>query len=122
MVKSYDIDLRSKLISYLLKGNSYDQASKVFGVSSSSIGRWMRRYKSEGNFLPRKNKAKLARVSEESFSIYVSDNPDKTLEQIGKYFGMGRTGAHYYMNKFGFSVKKKSQNIKKRTKKSEKNI
>ena len=119
MVKAYDNDLRDKLINYLLRGHNYSEASKVYGVSVSAIGRWMRRYKSEGHFLPRKNKGKAPRISKAEFERYIDSNSDKTLSQMGKYFDMTGVGIYYYMKKFGFSYKKKSQNIKKQTKKSE---
>ncbi|WP_202149086.1 helix-turn-helix domain-containing protein, partial [Candidatus Sarmatiella mevalonica] len=49
MTKSYSNDLREKVVEYLEAGNSYDQASKLFKISVSAIGRWYRKYKKEGN-------------------------------------------------------------------------
>ncbi|MBL3284321.1 IS630 family transposase domain protein [Rickettsiales endosymbiont of Paramecium tredecaurelia] len=39
MTKSYSNDLREKVVQYLEAGNSYDQASKLFKISVSAIGR-----------------------------------------------------------------------------------
>ena len=48
MPRSYSEDLRKRVIEFLLEGNSYDKASKLFKISVSAIGRWYRRYHKEG--------------------------------------------------------------------------
>jgi transposase len=54
MTKSYSNDLRQKVVEYLDAGNGYDQASKLFKISVSAIGRWYRKYKHEGSYAPKK--------------------------------------------------------------------
>ncbi len=53
MTKSYSNDLRKRVIEYLDSGRNYKEASKLFKVSISAIGRWYRRYKEEGNYQPK---------------------------------------------------------------------
>ncbi len=54
MTKSYSNDLRKKVIEYLDSGSSYEKVSKLFKISVSAIGRWYRKYKTEGNYYPKK--------------------------------------------------------------------
>ena len=102
MPKSYDQDLRKKVILYLAEGHSHVSASKVFNIALNTVKNWYKRYNSEGHFNTRDNKGKQPRISREEFETYVESNPDKTLAQIGEHFDMSASGAGYYMRKFGF--------------------
>ena len=65
---------------------------------------WYKRYKSEGNYLPRNVGGKKGRISEQDVVNYVNKNPNFILLEMGKYFNMIAPGALYWLRKFGYIV------------------
>ena len=108
MPSSYSLDLRKKVIEYINKGNSCNKAAIKFGISPGTALNWYKRYQKEGHYLPRKVGGKKGRVSKEDILSYITNNPNFTLLEMGKHFGMGGSGAHYWLKKFGFKYKKKA--------------
>ena len=99
MPSSYSHDLRKKVIEYVNKGNSCHSASVKFEIASNTVRNWYKRYKSEGNYLPRKVGGKKGRISEQEVKDYVNSNPDFILSDMGKYFSMSAVGALYWLRK-----------------------
>jgi transposase len=119
MPASYSQDFRKKVIEYVNKGNSFRSASIKFEISSNTVMNWYKRYKLEGNYLPRKVGGKKGRISEQDVITYVNNNPNFILLEMGKHFGMSAPGALYWLRKLGFSYKKKPLPTWKQVKKSE---
>ena len=118
----YSEDLKEQAVKYVEAGNSYRSASAIFGATAASIKNWYKRYLELGHVRYHLNLGKVPRISNEEFIDYVKQHSDKTLKQIGEYFGMTDVGALYYMRKTGMRYKKKSRDIKKRVQKRGKNI
>ena len=118
MSSSYSQDFRKKVIEYVNKGNSCHSASIKFELASNTVRNWYKRYKSEGNYLPRKVGGKKGRVSEQEVELYVNNNPNFILSEMGKHFGMSAPGALYWLRKLGYSYKKKPLPMWKQVKKS----
>ncbi len=87
-MKSYSIDLRSRVIESIETGNSLRRASKIFKVSKSAISRWWNRYKEEGIISPKPKLGSKGKISLDILKEFVELNPDKTLAEIGKNFGV----------------------------------
>jgi len=107
-MQAYSIDLRKKVIEFIAQGNTQKLATQVFNLNKATVNRWCLRYKKEGHIAPRKNLGKKAKVTKEDFEIYISQNPNFTTADMGKYFNISSPGALYWLRKFGFSYKKKS--------------
>ena len=107
MPASYSQDFRKKVIGYVNKGNSCHSASIKFEISSNTVMNWYKRYKSEGNYLPRKVGGKKGRISEQDVVNYVNKNPNFILLEMGKNFNMSAPGALYWLRKLGYSYKKR---------------
>jgi transposase len=120
MSASYSQDFRKKVIEYVNRGNSCHSASIKFELASNTVRNWYKRYKSEGNYLPRKVGGKKGRISEQEVASYVHNNPNFILSEMGGCFGMSAAGALYWLRKLGYSYKKKPLPMWKQVKKSEK--
>ena len=83
MPASYSQDFRKKVIEYVNKGNSCRSASIKFEISSNTVMNWHKRYKSEGNYLPRKVGGKKGRISEQDVVTYVNNNPNLFYRKWG---------------------------------------
>lgn len=103
----YSLDLRNKVIKFIEEGNSITLASKIFDMARSTIHKWLNRKKLTGNLerLPRGGGFK-SKVNAKKFKEYINDNPDKTLKEIGNYFGISSEGASYNLKKHGYVYKK----------------
>ena len=120
MPSSYSKDFRKKVMDYVNRGNSCHSASIKFDIASNTVRNWYKRCKLEGNYLPRKVGGKKGRISEEEVALYVNNNPDFILSEMGKNFGMSGSGALYWLRKLGYRYKKKSLVMWKQAKRREK--
>jgi transposase len=88
MTRNYSNDLRQRVIEYLDAGNRYASASKLFKVSILAIGRWYRKYKQEGSYLPKKRGGSTRRIDLEGLEEYVKRNKEMTLKKAAQNFGV----------------------------------
>jgi transposase len=86
MTKSYSNDLRKKVVEYLEEGNSYNNASIIFKISVSALGRWYRKYKQEGNYIGKKRGGSKRRIDIDELEKYVKDNENMTLKKAAQKF------------------------------------
>lgn len=117
----YSLDLRNKLISYLCTGKSQYSASKLFGLSPSTVSRWWLRYKREGTCNARTRLGKKPRVTYEEILEYIKSHPNFRLSDLGDRFNMTASGALYWLKKMNYSYKKKTSPTWRQMKKSAKN-
>jgi len=117
----YSKDLRNKVINYLKKGKSQKEASEVFGIHVNTVSRWNMRYRKEGNCLAKVRLGPKARVDYKEVELFVKNNPDSKLSDIGSKFGISGWHASRILKKMGFSYKKKTLATSNLAKKNEMN-
>lgn len=108
MTKSYSNDLRKRVIEYLASGRNYEEASKLFKVSISAIGRWYRRYKEEGNYQAKLRGGSKKKIDLNRLEEYVKSNENMTLKAAAKEFNVSSFTISYWLKKLGYSYKKKT--------------
>jgi transposase len=118
MPASYSQDFRKKVIEYVNKGNSCNRASIKFEISANTVRNWYKRYQSEGHYLAKKVGGKKGRVTPQDIASYIKTNPNFILTDMGEQFKMTAAGAHYWLNKLGYSYKKKPSPMWKQAKKN----
>ena len=118
----YSLDLRQKVIEYVKKGGSQISAAKIFSINKNTVNSWWLRYCSEGHVNPRVRVGAKPSIAREEFISFVKANPNLDAEEIGAHFGISKTGAWYWLKKFGFSYKKKPIPTWKLMKKGGKNF
>ena len=122
MGKAYSIDLRKRVINYIEHGNSYASTSRRYEVSRETTRKWYIRWKTEGHCNLKPRPGKKSNIIRSEFENYVKAHPGATLAQIGSHFNMTGRSAFYYMQKFGFSYKKKRLATWKQSQDKEKDI
>ncbi len=118
----YSLDLRKRVIEYLEAGGKYKEASERFKVSISALGRWYRRYKTEGSYQARKRVGAKRRIDLKGLEQYVQNNPDSKITELAKNFKVSTYTISFWLNKLGFSYKKKPLPTWKQVGKNESNI
>lgn len=122
MAKAYSEDLRLKVIKkyQTTSGITHKEIAEMFNIGIATFRRWLKLIKDTGKIKPKiPTITRPRRVDYERARKYIEDNPDKTLKEMGKV--LGTKDMYYVMKKLGFSNKKKTSNILKEMKTSEKN-
>ena len=118
----YSKDLRKKVIVYLEKGNSQQVASEVFSLHRNTVGRWWKRYKSEGTVCARKRIGAKGRLDIKGLGEFVEANPNSRLVDMSKKFKVSCAWLSIVLRKLGFSYKKKPLPTWKKMRSRELNI
>lgn len=118
----YSIDLRERVIEFLSKGNSQRATATVFKLSKTTISTWYVRYKRDKSYTPKQRLGSKPSINIDSFTKYVEANPNSTAFDLGKNFSISAAGCRYWLNKLGFSYKKKRSPTWKQVKKNESSI
>jgi len=85
MSRSYSLDLRERVVSSVLSGQSCRAAAVIFGVSESSAIRWVRRYRETGTAaaLARGGNNPLRLIGERDWLLArLEKKPDLTLHML----------------------------------------
>jgi transposase len=105
--KSYSTDLRTRVINYLQTGATQRTAALIFNISKTTVARWSLIYKCEERIEAKPRGGSCGKVDKILLSKFVKDNPDKTLVEIGKHFGISSVSVYKRLKNLGFSYKKK---------------
>ncbi|ETZ05007.1 IS630 transposase-related protein [Holospora undulata] len=85
MTKSYTNDLRQRGIEYLDEGGGgYIEASHLFKISVSAIGRWHRKCRQESGYFPKRRGGSEKNINLEKLEENVKENQDMTLKKAAK--------------------------------------
>ena len=67
-------DLREAAVAYKKAGNSYEDTGKVFGVSASTVHRWVRQYEETGDLSNKPLNRSFKKTDPEKLKAYVALN------------------------------------------------
>ena len=82
---SYDIKFREKAISYLRRGHSYKETSKVFVISPNTLNAWEKQYRKTGS-LERRYRSYSPKVSAGALQAYLNSHPDAYQYEMARHF------------------------------------
>lgn len=122
MARAYSLDLRQKVVEFVLRGESKEEAARVFNIGIDSVYRWLRLYNKTGNLKPKKRVFLPKKVNIESLRAYVAKNPDHTLTEIGVALALGAQTVWKYLKRLKITRKKKRPVMRKAAQKNERNF
>ncbi len=104
---SYSDDFRECVLQNISLGMKWEEAVKIFKVSSGSIGRWLKNQKVHGivSDIPRK-KYQPRKIDPTLLSAAIKKTPDATLEELAQPFGCWPQSIHKRCVKLGITRKK----------------
>jgi len=105
---AYSVDLRSRVIGYINKGNTQEQASEIFNVSVPTIARWQALLSETGSLEKRELTRTAPKFESEKLNAYVEENPDALLKDVAEHFGGSITGAFYALEREKITLKKRA--------------
>jgi transposase len=85
---AYDNIFRTRVVEYVLKGHTLENAAITFGVGTTSIKRWRACFKvtgsTGGGYVVGNRKAK--KIDPEELEAYMNEHPDAFLKEIAAKF------------------------------------
>jgi transposase len=105
---SYSIALRERAIKFVEAENgSPKEACAVLGIHSSTLTKWLKRYRQTGEIAPRpRHNYRTQKVDIEALKQNIRINPDATLPELAVSFGVFPSTIFYHLKKLGITRKK----------------
>jgi len=88
---AYDIKFREKVLSYIKKGHTVEDAHKVFEVGTATIKRWRRLRKETGSLQDAPKEKWHKKIDPVKLETYYEENPDSYLFEAAKHFNCSTT-------------------------------
>lgn len=88
-MKAYSLDLRERIIDRVLSGLSDAQVSEMLGVSRSTVKRYVRQYRADGDLSPRPRPGQPAvkgAALDAGLGPHLAQYPDATLAEHCQYW------------------------------------
>jgi len=83
---SYDVKFRKRTKEYHREGNNIRKTAKIFGISKTTLEKWLKQQRETGE-LKRKYRTYKTAINEEELLQYLQSNPGAYQSEIGEHFG-----------------------------------
>ena len=98
---SYSIDLRKRVVKFVLEGGSQTEASAVYRVSRKTIYHWLHRR----TLSPTPAVTRDCKINKAKLASHVAAHPDALLRERATEFGVTPSGMWRAMRKLGMRKK-----------------
>lgn len=106
----YSLDLRQKVVNFVENGGKITDAAHIFGVGRASIYRWFGRQELEATKVKRRQR----KLDWKGLEKDVKENPEATLAERAKKFGVHPSAIFYALKKMKITRKKKQLRYRER--------
>jgi len=121
MGKAYSDDFRTCVIANYHQGKTTSEILSIFGIGSSTLKRWITKYRTMGHVLPQqRNTYRTRKFSDAVLIKYVKEHPSATLEEIAQHVSAKPQSVWSRLNLLGITRKKKHIYTKNATNNNEK--
>ena len=114
-MKAHGMDLRARIIKFVKRGGSKQEASHRFEVSRSTIYRYLE-LETKGSLEPKKSWGKWRKIDPVRLCEYVKTHESTTLKEMAKHFGVNDVGILRALRRLKITFKKNKQNTASATK------
>jgi len=107
MGKAYSDDFRTCVIANYHQGKTTSEILSIFGIGSSTLKRWITKYRTMGHVLPQqRNTYRTRKFSDAVLIKYVKEHPSATLEEIAQHVSAKPQSVWSRLNLLGITRKK----------------
>ena len=103
---TYSIDLRKRVVEFVLDGNSKAEASRRYKVSLWCVNDWCQRE----DLTPQQQKGRKRKLDWSALSQHIQEYPEALLRERAQYFGV-HTNAIWYASRMMKLTRKKNSQI-----------
>lgn len=105
---SYSVDLRERVVKFVMKGNSRRQASNLFEVHYNTVKSWVKLYQAEGRLWPNPATGlKPYKLNREALKKEVQEHPELFQSEHAQTFGVVQSTISKALQQLGITRKKK---------------
>lgn len=104
---SYPVKYRERTIEYRKEGHTLKETSETFKVSISTIRKWEKQLKEEGNLENKPLNRGFKKIDPEKLKKFVEEHPDAYLKEIAKEFNCSDTAVYLAMQRLKITRKKR---------------
>jgi transposase len=122
MPKSYSCDLRERAIEMVEAGASRHEAAEHFGVSVSSVVKWMQRWSESRSAAPKPRGGSVSPLEQQAERVVavITEQPDLTLEETAAELRRhrirtSRSSLSRFFHRHDITFKKKPASCRART-------
>jgi len=111
---SYSVDLRKRVVKFVMKGNSRLSASNLFEVHYNTVKSWVRIYQEEGRLTPGQAFGlKPYKLDREALRKEVQEHPELFQSEHAQIFGVVQSTISKAFQQLGITRKKKLTTMQK---------
>jgi transposase len=106
MDMAYDVRFREKVLKYLSKGHTLEEAHQVFEVGTTTIKGWKILQKETGKLDKRPLERKPFKIDSDKLMAYIGEHPDSYLREIAEVFNCTDQAVFYALKRLKITRKK----------------
>jgi transposase len=115
---SYSLDFRIMVLKYIDVNGNISEASRIFGISRTTIGTWLKKQAEHGSPAALKLTRSWKKLDPAVLESYVKEHSDCTLIEYARHFGISSRGVGFILKRLKISRKKRPHCTKKDVKRS----
>ena len=113
----YSKDFKERAVEYRLEGHTVAETSKIFGIGTNTLNRWLRQYKETGDLSKKTLNRTFKKIDPVKLKAFLKEHPDAILKEIAEQFDCTAEAARKALKRNGITRKKKHRSTKNRIKK-----
>ena len=103
---AYNAKFREKVLKYITKGHTIQEAHEVFEVGTTTIKEWKKLQKETGKLENRPLERKPPKLCPVRLKAYIIENPDSYQDEIAKVFNCTQSAVSYALKRLKLTRKK----------------
>jgi transposase len=101
IIMSYSMDLRRRVVKFVLDGGGQTEASAIYGVSRKTIYHWLHR----STLSPTPKATRDSRINKAKLVSHIAAHPEALLRERAMEFGVTPSGMWRAMRRLGMRKK-----------------
>ena len=102
---TYSVDLRKRVVDFVVAGGSKAEASRRYGVSIWCVNDWYRRK----DLAPSPQLGRKRKLDWKAVAQHIKENPDALLGERAQYFGVHTSAIGYAQKQMKLTRKKNAK-------------
>ena len=113
----YSKDFKERAVNYRLEGHTVAETSKIFGIGTDTLNRWLRQYKETGDLSKKPLNRTFKKIDPVKLKAFIKEHPDVILREIAEQFDCTVEAVRKALKRNKITRKKKHHPTKSRIKK-----
>ena len=99
-------DFKERAVAYRLEGHTVAETSRIFGIGTDTLNRWLRQYKNTGDLSKKPLNRTFKKIDPVRLKESVKEHPDAILKERAEEFGCSAEAVRKALKRNGITLKK----------------